>query len=174
VRRDPVRDAQYTRELGEAVVGEYLRNTVAMATHLVSSCAFTRLTDAMRARLGHGADLFAMLRSQEEVSIPRSELAADVERLKMRVEERGDIVLGPGLARASGREILDEALRAFTGYYTTHVLEPRGDVIAIVDTKLIFYYQNRLAAHGLSVETRKPERFELVSRAPSPPTAHGP
>jgi glycerol-3-phosphate O-acyltransferase len=188
VRREPVRDAQYTRELGEAVVGEYLRNTVAMSTHLVSSCAFARLTEAMRARLGPGADLFAMLRSQEEVSIPRSELAGDVERLKDRVLDDGrspaspepgrnlgtEVLLGPRLARATGREILDDALRAFTGYYTTPVLEPRGDIIAIVDTKLIFYYQNRLAAHGLGTETGKPERFALVSRAPAPPATHAP
>ena len=67
------------------------------------------------------------------------------------LESRGRIVLGAHLVRASGREILDEALRAFSGYHTTPVLAPRGDELLLADTRLIFYYQNRLAAHGLGI-----------------------
>jgi glycerol-3-phosphate O-acyltransferase len=43
-------------------------------------------------------------------------------------------------------------LRAFSGYHTTSVLEPRGPDLVIVDPRLIFYYQNRLAAHGLAAD----------------------
>jgi glycerol-3-phosphate O-acyltransferase len=68
------------------------------------------------------------------------------------VETQGGIVLGAHLARATGREILDEALRAFSGYHTTPVLEPRGDSLVLADTRLIFYYQNRLASHGLALD----------------------
>jgi glycerol-3-phosphate O-acyltransferase len=146
VGHDPARDAQYTRELGEAI---------------------------------------ALLRSQDDVVVSRTELAERVERLRDRVREleaRGGIVLGPRLGRASGREILDEALRAFSGYHTTPVLEPRGDTLLLVDTRLIFYYQNRLAAHGLAADhvapphhargtfdlTGKPAQIALGSRAHSP------
>ena len=100
-----------------------------------------------------------MLRTQDDVVVSRAELADRVERLRDRARElegRGGIVLGPRLGRASGREILDEALRAFSGYHTTPVLEPRGDSLLLVDTRLIFYYQNRLAAHGLAVEHTRP------------------
>jgi glycerol-3-phosphate O-acyltransferase len=138
----------------------------------------------------HGSpteDIFAMLRSQDDQTIPRAELADRVERLRDRAREleaAGGIVLGPRLARATGREILDEALRAFSGYHTTPVLEPRGDLLLLVDTRLIFYYQNRLAAHGLAADlvaprqeratpapvtaqlTGKTARFALGSRAP--------
>jgi glycerol-3-phosphate O-acyltransferase len=120
------------------------------------------------------------------VTVSRSALAEGVERLRDRAREleaRGRIVLGAHLARASGREILDEALRAFSGYHTTPVLEPRGDTLLLVDTRLIFYYQNRLAAHGLAadhVAPRPPARggsdlpgkqtqIALGSRAPFPP-----
>jgi glycerol-3-phosphate O-acyltransferase len=127
-------------------------------------------------------DIFALLRSQDDVVISRTELAERVEHLRDRVRElegRGGIVLGPRLGRASGREILDEALRAFSGYHTTPVLEPRGDSLVLVDTRLIFYYQNRLAAHGLAADhvaprqvrgdlAGKPAQTELGSRAPSP------
>jgi glycerol-3-phosphate O-acyltransferase len=166
VGHDPARDAQYTRELGEAVVAAYRRDTVAMATHLVASCAFEKLREGVGAK----ADIFAMLRAQDDVLVSRAELADRVERLRDRARElegKGAIVLGPRLARASGREILDEALRAFSGFHTTAVLEPRGDSLLLVDTRLIFYYQNRLAAHGLGAEdlTGKPARFALGSRA---------
>ncbi len=195
IAHDPARDTQYTRELGEAVVHEFRRNTVAMATHLTASCAFSMLRDALRLRSGPSADLFAMLRSHDDVAVARSALAASIEALRDRAREteaHGGIVLGPRLARATGREILDEALRAFSGYYTTPVLEPRGEDIVLVDTRLIFYYQNRLSAHGLGLGidgrsppaawhsvlppdlTGKPERFALGSRAPAPPAPSRP
>jgi len=145
---DPARDAQYTRELADSVVAAYLRDTVVLATHLVASCAFERLHG------GIGGDIFAMLRSHDDVVVSRAELAERVERLRDRtskLESRGQIVLGAHLLRASGREIIDEALRAFSGYHTTPVLAPRGDDLLLADTRLIFYYQNRLAAHGLGI-----------------------
>ena len=181
VGHDPPRDAQYTRELGEALVAAYLRDTVAMATHLVAACAFDKLRESMPS-----GDIFALLRSQDDVVVSRAELAERVERLRDRVRElegRGGIVLGPRLGRASGRDILDEALRAFRGYHTTPVLESRGEDLVLVDTRLIFYYQNRLAAHGLAadhVAPRPPPRggsdlpgketqIALGCRAPLPP-----
>jgi glycerol-3-phosphate O-acyltransferase len=145
---DPARDVQYTRELADSVVSAYLRDTVVLATHLVAACAFDKL------QRGIGGDIFAMLRSHDDVTVSRAELAERVERLRDRVRElesRGRIVLGAHLVRASGREILDEALRAFSGYHTTPVLAPRGDELLLADTRLIFYYQNRLAAHGLGI-----------------------
>jgi glycerol-3-phosphate O-acyltransferase len=149
IGHDPPRDAQYTRELGEAVVAAYHRDTVVLATHLVAACAFERL------REGVDGDIFAMLRTQDDVTVSREDLAAAVERRRDRardLEARGRIVVGPRLVHASGREILDEALRAFSGYHTTPVLEPRGADLVLADTRLIFYYQNRLATHGLAAD----------------------
>ncbi len=146
---DPTREAQYTRELGESIVAAYQRDTVVLSTHLVAACAFERL------REGLGGDIFAMLRTHDDVTVPRSQLAESVEHLRDRardLEAAGRIVLGPHLARASGRDILDEALRAFSGYHTTPVLEPRGADLVLADTRLILYYQNRLAAHGLGAD----------------------
>jgi glycerol-3-phosphate O-acyltransferase len=146
---DPAREAQYTRELGEGIVAAYKRDTVVLATHLVAACAFERL------REGVGGDIFAMLRAHDDVIVSRSQLAESVERLRDRaraIEAAGGLVLGPHVARATGRELLDEALRAFSGYHTTPVLEPRGADLVLADTRLIFYYQNRLAAHGLAAD----------------------
>jgi len=112
-----------------------------------------------RAQSEAAADIFAMLRSKDDVTVSRSALAEGVERLRDRardLEARGRIVLGAHLARASGREILDEALRAFSGYHTTPVLEPRGANLVLADTRLIFYYQNRLASQGLAPDLLTP------------------
>jgi len=180
VAHDPARDAQYTRELGEAIVAAYQKDTVAMATHLVAACAFEKMEERLGGAggsVGSTADIFAMLRAKDDVLVPRAELADRVERLRDRARElegKGRIVLGPRLARASGRDILDEALRAFSGYHTSPVLEPRGDSLLLVDTRLIFYYQNRLAGHGLAADLIAPKRegksarLALRSRAPTP------
>lgn len=160
VCHDPSRDAQYTRELSESIVDAYSRDTVALATHLVAAAAFEKLRESVagggrptRAQSEAAADIFAMLRTEDDVTVSRAALAESVERLRDRAKElesRGRIVLGAHLARASGREILDEALRAFSGYHTTPVLEPRGANLVLADTRLIFYYQNRLTSQGLA------------------------
>jgi glycerol-3-phosphate O-acyltransferase len=153
--RDAARDAQYTRDLGDVIVDAFKRDTVLMATHIVAACAFERL----RRSVGKG-DLFAMLRHQDDVSIPRAELAEDVDRLLERgraLEEKGEIVLAPTLKSAKGDEVLAQALRAFaTGYHTNPVLVPRGNDLVLQDTRLLFYYQNRLAAHGMAFDAIAP------------------
>ena len=50
------------------------------------------------------------------------------------------------------------ALRAFAGYHTNEVLAPRGQDLVLGDTRLLFYYQNRLAAHGLAIDVIAPKK----------------
>ena len=175
---DPARDAEYTRELAEAVLRAFQRETVAMATHLVAACAFAKLRARMQAPAA--GDIFALLRRQDDVVVPRDELARSIERLRDRAAElegQGRLVLRPHLARATGREILDEALRAFSGYHSTSVLEPRGADLVLVDTRLIFYYQNRLAAHRLAADP-VPDRPQNLTPGthvpPGQPPGHSP
>ena len=155
-KRDAHRDAEYTRELGDVICEAYKRDTVVMATHLAAAAAFARL----RASVGHG-DIFALLRHADDVRVPRGELAADIERLRdaaRALAERGEIVLSTQVARASGDSILDVATRAFAGYHTSPVLEARGADLVLADTRLLFYYQNRLAAHGLAYDVLAPKK----------------
>lgn len=166
---DGARDVEYTRELGEGIVAAYKRDTVVMATHLVAAAAFERLRRAVGK-----ADLFAVLRHRDDVTVPRAELAEDVDVLVDRVarlEEEGGIVLAPNLRTASGQKrgdaILEDALRAFAGYHTNEVLAPRGSELVLCDTRLLFYYQNRLAAHGLSYDAIAPKGMPAATR-PSP------
>lgn len=151
---DPVRDAEYTRELGERIVDAYQRDTVVMATHVVAAAAFERLRRAVGK-----ADLFTVLRHRDDITVPRAELAEDVDVLVERIsamEARGEIVLAPALKGKKGDAIVDDALRTFAGYHTNEVLAPRGGELVLRDTRLLFYYQNRLAAHGLAFDAIAP------------------
>jgi glycerol-3-phosphate O-acyltransferase len=151
---DVARDAEYTRELGEAIVEAYKRDTVVMATHLVAAVAF----DKIRSSSGN-ADIFALLRHRDDVVVPRAEMANDIDRLVGEVRkmaDRGEIVLAPTVRAAKGEAILAEALRAFSGYHANEVITPRGSDLVLADTRLLFYYQNRLAAHGLAADLIAP------------------
>jgi len=158
--RDAARDAQYTRELGDVICASYKRDTVGMSTHFVAAAAFEHL----RKTVGKG-DVFAMLRHADDVVVPRAELASDLDVLVARarvMEQRGEIVLAPSVQTGSGARLIDEALRAFAGYHTHPVLAQRGDDLVLADSRLLFYYQNRLAAHGLAVDLIAPPRSSVV------------
>jgi glycerol-3-phosphate O-acyltransferase len=151
---DAVRDAEYTRELGERIVDAFKRDTVVMATHAVAACAFERLRRAVGK-----ADLFTVLRHRDDVTVPRAELAEDVDVLIDRLtamESRGEIALSPAIKGKRGDAVVEDALRAFAGYHTNEVLAPRGSELVLRDTRLLFYYQNRLAAHGLAFDAIAP------------------
>ncbi|AUX26634.1 hypothetical protein SOCEGT47_072040 [Sorangium cellulosum] len=166
---DAARDAQYARELGEELCRAYARDTVVMATHVVAAASFARLR-------GHApaADLFTVLRQRDVLTVPRDDLAADVVALCDRLralERQGCIVLGEDVRLGSGGDIIERALRAFAGYHSAPVLASRPDGIALCDTNLLFYYQNRLAAHGVAWDVIAPPGVPtgLPVQPPLPP-----
>lgn len=143
---DAARDAQYTRELGEAICEAYARDTVLQCTHIVAAVCFARLRDAAR-----GGDLYTILR-QRDVIVPRDELAHDTVKLRDELaarEARGELRLGDIARRASGGDMVERALRAFHDFHPTPSLVSSEDGIRLMDPNLLFYYQNRLAGYGL-------------------------
>lgn len=170
---DNARDAEYTRELGDRIVDSFKRDTVVMATHVVAACAFERLRRAVGK-----ADLFAVLRHRDDVAVSRAELAEDVDVMLARIgvlEDHGEIAVAPNLKGKKGDAVVEEALRAFAGYHTQEVLAPRGSELVLRDTRLLFYYQNRLA-HGLAFDAiapkgtapaRAPDLKDAVARPPA-------
>lgn len=153
---DVDRDAQYTRELGEAVCDAYLRHTVILPTHLVAAVMMNRL------RQSAGTDdLFALLRVRQRVPVQRSTVAADAAALRdvlMEQQRRGKVLLGPSVRGGTGDSILAEALAAWRGSHSSVVLEESGGELWIGDAPLVFYYQNRLAAHGVALDVLAPKR----------------
>jgi glycerol-3-phosphate O-acyltransferase len=173
---DPARDAQYTRELGEEICRAYAKDTVVMATHLTAAACFARLRSAAPA-----GDLFTVLRQREAVPVPRDDLAKDVCHLRdalLALEREGGVVASDTLRRASGGDIVESAVRAFTSYHSTPVLRSVPEGILLSDTNLLFYYQNRLAGHGLAWDViappgMLPSRSPATARAATPAQAGG-
>jgi glycerol-3-phosphate O-acyltransferase len=165
---DHARDAQYTRELGEEICRAYAKDTVVMATHITAAACFARLRSSAPA-----GDLFTVLRQREAVTVTRDDLARDVAHLRdalLAMEREGGIVVADLVRRASGGDIVEGALRAFAGFHTAPVLRSVPEGIVVCDTNLLFYYQNRLAAHGLAWDVIAPPGM-LPARAPSVSTA---
>jgi glycerol-3-phosphate O-acyltransferase len=159
---DAQRDAEYTRELGETITRAFSQDTVVMPTHVVAAAAFRRLTE----RVGSG-DLFAMVRQRDDIAVSRADLAADIDVLVQKIadlERRGLIHAMPSVHQ-SGSEVLATALRAFSGYHSNDVLTPRGNDLLLSDTRLLFYYQNRLAAHGLAEDHIAPRLTSAQKRS---------
>lgn len=153
---DEARDAQYTRELGEAICAHYAKDTVALSTHLVAAAAFQKLRDTHP-----GKDLFTQLRHRDEVFLPHDELdrrLADLVERGAALEDRGELVLGPGVRSARPSALADDAVRAWSGYHTNPVLRPVEGGYMLGDTNLLLYYQNRLAVSGLGFHPAKGSR----------------
>ncbi len=147
---DDVRNAEYTRQLGEAIAESYKRDTVFLPTHIVAAAAFGYLREV----IGKG-DLFALLRHEDDVKVPRAELARRVEALRDKaalLAKEGKVRLAPSLLIDDGAGILAAGLKGFGGYHEHPVIDVRGQELLLADTRLLFYYQNRLVAHGLAYD----------------------
>jgi glycerol-3-phosphate O-acyltransferase len=145
---DHARDAQYTRELGEVVMEHYLKDTVAMPTHVVATAAFALLRKRMP-----NADLFALVRRRDESVVPWRDLIDEIERTQRRLlelENREAIALSSAVRGATATEVLNDAERALNGYHSHAIIRSREQGVALLDPKVLLYYQNRLAAHGVA------------------------
>jgi glycerol-3-phosphate O-acyltransferase len=154
---DPARDAQYTRELGEAVCRAYLRHTEPLATNVLAAVMMNHL------RKSAGTDdLFTLLRIRERAPLPRAEAAAAAARLRdemLALEAGGRLAVPASLRAADGLAIVDEALAAWRGTHSSSVVDDvEGGNLCIGSAPLVFYYQNRLAAHGLALDVLAPPR----------------
>ncbi len=146
---DEQRNRQYTRELGDEIVTAYRRDTIAMSTHLVAAACFELLREH-----SSSTDLFTVLRLRD-FTPSRDALAQAILSVKDRVialEKAGKIALAEPARGCSGGDILALALKAFEGYHSAPVIEPRPRGIALRDPHLLLYYQNRLAAHGIGYD----------------------
>ncbi len=149
---EPARDAQYTRELGREIAASFRRETHVMSTNIVAAACF----DQLRRQVPSG-DLFTVLRIRDHV-VSRDELAREVLRVRddlIDLEKSGSVSLSASVATCSGGDIVSQAMRAWRGYHTTPVIEPRADGIALRDTSLLFYYQNRLCEHALGWNSQR-------------------
>ena len=146
--RDPNRDHEYTRILGDRLADAYRRGNTIFPTHVAAFAAFRELE-----RLNPGVDLYRLLRTggaHDSLSFP--DLVEVVGRLQARLLVLADadrIRLGERVStqRADDRRLL--ALKAFGTYHTRPALERVGDRLYPRDRNLLYYSRNRLVGYGL-------------------------
>jgi glycerol-3-phosphate O-acyltransferase len=139
---DPVRDAAYTRELGEVLAKRYEEETVLMSTQVVAHVLFRDLVQATP-----GMDLFARLRLRGEISFDREtvckELGETRDRLKG-LEAKGRVKTSDVVKEDSPAALLERALAFWNGYHDSTAAALEGDRVVLHDPSLLLYYQNRL------------------------------
>jgi glycerol-3-phosphate O-acyltransferase len=139
---DPVRDAGYTRELGDAVARAYQRETVIIWTQLVAHVLYRHLVKETPE-----LDLFSRQRRRGEVAMPREQLMREVGEARdklLAIEAEGRVRVGPVLRAQSPERIVADALQAWDGYHTRHVARETGADVMIDDPNLLLFYQNRV------------------------------
>jgi len=155
VAHDPARDAEYTRHLADRVVDAFHDNNVALSTSVLAFSVFERLR-----RTSEEQDLYRFLRDLDaERSLPLQEAEEEVERLLGEIRplvEAGRLRAGQDVDSWDAREVTRAALRTFSTYHTTTVLERKGVRLHVGDANLVLYYRNRLVGYGLlSTSTRQ-------------------
>ena len=148
---DPARDAGYTRELGEAIARVYQRETVIMWTQLVAHVLYRRLV-----HMTPELDLFGRQRMRGQIDMSRAQLEAEVGAARDKLREisaAGGVQLGPVLRTQGPAEIVDQALKAWSGYHTKVIASEDGANIMIGDPNLLLFYQNRLVPHAEALAT---------------------
>jgi glycerol-3-phosphate O-acyltransferase len=145
---DPVRDAEYTRDLSKRVAEAFASNNVVFATNLL---ALTML-QMLRQRSKH-PDLYRFLRTVgPETSLAQQDVEQHLTRLLTRLQalaSEGRVLLDQVLEEGDVREILRDGLRSFGTYHVTPVVERQGIRLHVGDANLMVYYANRLSGYGL-------------------------
>ncbi len=149
---DAQRDAEYTKDLGRAVVDSYLRDNVALTTHVLA----TALLGLLRVRTGQ-ADVYRMLRLARPAEPFRLReevypvVDAVLDGLRRRAS-RGILRVADGLEREDADAVTSRALRHFATYHQEPVAVRQGPELVVRNKNLVLYYHGRLSGYGLDDE----------------------
>lgn len=146
---DPKRDAAYTRELGDTLLGVYRSETVLMPTQLIAHVLFRRIV-----RETPGVDLFGRLRFRGEIQMRGDELLEDIGVTRDRLvdlEERGGVHVAHALRKRPPSELLERTIAQWDGYHTRTVARRRDADVVAEDPTLLLYYQNRVIDYATAI-----------------------
>ncbi|MEB3221993.1 MAG: 1-acyl-sn-glycerol-3-phosphate acyltransferase [Candidatus Sericytochromatia bacterium] len=143
----PARDAEYTRQLGEAVQASFLANNVVLSTHLV---AFT-LFELVRGK-HPGQDLYHLIRLPGDTTLPIEAVMQALARVReqlFKLAAAGRIHLSETVGSRPYEEVFRVAMAYFQMYHTRPLATTDTREVTLTDMKLLFYYHNRLTGYGL-------------------------
>ncbi|MBI5499130.1 MAG: 1-acyl-sn-glycerol-3-phosphate acyltransferase [Deltaproteobacteria bacterium] len=153
---DPVhdvqRDAEYTKDLGQAVVESYLRDNTALTTHVLA----TALLGLLRVRTGQ-SDVYRLLRLVRPAESFRLReqvypvVAAVLDGVRRRAAA-GRMRAADELARADAEAVTARALSHFATYHQEPVAVRSGADVVVRNKNLVLYYHGRISGYGLDDE----------------------
>ena len=155
---DAVRDAAYTRELGEVLAKRYEEDTVLMSTQVVAHVLFRDLVQSTP-----GMDLFTRLRLRGEIGLDREALCQGLGEARDRLcalEAKGRVRTSDVVKEDTPAELLERAMNFWNGYHDSTAATLEGDRIVLGDPSLLLYYQNRLVPFAEDIAS--PEQLQAA------------
>ena len=155
---DALRDAAYTRELGEVLAQRYEEDTVLMSTQVVAHVLFRDLVQSTP-----GMDLFARLRLRGEIGLDRETLCQELGEARDRLcalEAKGRVRTSDVVKEDTPSELLERALSYWNGYHDSTAATLEGNRVVLGDPSLLLYYQNRLVPFAEDIAS--PEQLQAA------------
>ena len=155
---DALRDAAYTRELGEVLAQRYEEDTVLMSTQVVAHVLFRDLVQSTP-----GMDLFARLRLRGEIGLDRETLCQELGEARDRLcalEAKGRVRTSDVVKEDTPSELLERALSFWNGYHDSTAATLEGNRVVLGDPSLLLYYQNRLVPFAEDIAS--PEQLQAA------------
>lgn len=146
------RDYEYTKLLGERVIERFHVENIALTSHFIAYAYF----EYLRKKYGP-VDLFPIFRLRpEETIVNYADFSAFATPLLKTLHKRYQdkkLLLEPALRSSELMNILESAERNMGLYHTLRPLKliRSGNELNLLseDTKLLFYYHNRMEGYGL-------------------------
>jgi len=155
---DALRDAAYTRELGEVLAQRYEEDTVLMSTQVVAHVLFRDLVQSTP-----GMDLFARLRLRGEIGLDCETLCQELGEARDRLcalEAKGRVRTSDVVKEDTPSELLERALSFWNGYHDSTAATLEGNRVVLGDPSLLLYYQNRLVPFAEDIAS--PEQLQAA------------
>lgn len=148
ITHDEQRDSEYTKELGEKIVKEYMKNNIALSTNIVAFCLFEYIQ-----KVNPNIDIYHLIYlSPKEAIINIKTAHGLITKLKekiLQLSNEGKISIESKLINQNESDILKEALKNFNMYYKKDVVIEKDDNLILNNIKLLYYYHNRLVGYEL-------------------------
>ena len=155
VAPDAARDAEYTRQCGQAIAASFQRNTVAVSTAVVALAAWQQLS----ARYA-GLDLYQRLRVAKGERLAHAGVCERVAVLQgelQRLAAAGQVQLAPEIMALTPAALVSAAAAVFATWHTAPVLALADGVVEVGHPNLLHYYANRLSGFGMPTGGRATE-----------------
>lgn len=150
LRAEPLRDREYTRELGKKLVERFHSENTVLTSHLVAFAFFETLRKKYRE-----FDLFRFLRlSLPQRSLPLADFLSSAEiyhKKLLQCSQRGEVFLSQELLQSRTESWVNDGVKQLGLFHDVAVVKISENAIWTEDLSLLYYYRNRLSGYQLSL-----------------------